>query len=100
MSAEDKKTHLFDNPRNTRRVIHGLVAVCLILLGLDALLHRHAAHPWEGLFGFYALYGFAACVLLVLLAKELRKLLMHGEDYYSHNSRKSADNTQGVDRRD
>jgi hypothetical protein len=40
------------------------------------------SHPWEGFFGFYALYGFVACVLLVLLAKEMRKLVMRDEDYY------------------
>jgi hypothetical protein len=40
------------------------------------------AHGWESLWGFYAVYGFAACVLLVLLAKQLRKLLKRPEDYY------------------
>ncbi len=74
--------HMFDEPRNRRRLVHGLVAACTILLGLDLLLHRHAEHPWEGMPAFYPLYGFGACVLLVLLAKELRKLLQRGEDYY------------------
>lgn len=74
--------HLFDDPRNVRRVIRGLVAACILLLGLDLVVHRHVDHPWEDLFGFYALYGFVACVLLVLLAKEMRKLLMRDEDYY------------------
>ncbi len=74
--------HLFDDPRNVRRVIRGLVAACILLLGLDFVVHRHVDHPWEEAFGFYALYGFVACVLLVLLAKEMRKLLMRDEDYY------------------
>jgi len=82
MSGKEDKRHLFDDPRNVRRVVRGLVAACVVLVGLDLVLHRHVAHPWEGLFGFYALYGFVACVLLVLLAKELRKLLMRDEDYY------------------
>jgi hypothetical protein len=34
------------------------------------------------MFGFYAIYGFVACVLLVVIAKELRKLLMRDENYY------------------
>jgi hypothetical protein len=34
------------------------------------------------MFGFYSVYGFVACVLLVLLAKEMRKLLIRKEDYY------------------
>lgn len=86
MSRSNAKRHLFDKPRNVRRVIHGLIAICSVLLGLDLVLHRHVAHPWEAMFGFYALYGFVACVLLVLLAKELRKLLMRDEDYYQRES--------------
>ena len=82
MSADKQKTYLFDNPRNVRRVVLGLVGVCVILVGLDLVVHRHVSHPWETMFGFYAVYGFVACVLLVLLAKEMRKLLIRKEDYY------------------
>jgi len=74
--------HLFDRPRNVRIVILGLYAACIIVLAADFLVDRYADHPWESLFGFYALYGFAACVLLVLIAKGLRKILMRPEDYY------------------
>ena len=82
MSADKQKTYLFDNPRNVRRVVHGLVGACVILAGLDLVVHRHVSHPWEAITGFYALYGFVACVLLVLLAKEMRKVLIRKEDYY------------------
>ncbi len=82
MSADKQKTYPFDNPRNVRRVVLGLVAVCVILAGLDLVLHRHVYHPWENMIGFYAVYGFVACVLLVLLAKEMRKMLIRKEDYY------------------
>ncbi|MEH6651818.1 MAG: hypothetical protein V7707_17495 [Motiliproteus sp.] len=82
MSNHQHKPHLFDNPANVRWLVRGLTALCIVLFGLDVVLHRHAEHPWEGVFGFYPLYGFVACVLLVLLAKELRKLVMRGEDYY------------------
>jgi hypothetical protein len=78
----EKKRYLFDDPRNVRLVVRGLILACAVLFGLDAVLHRHVSHPWEGFFGFYAFYGFVACVLLVLLAKEMRKLVMRDEDYY------------------
>ncbi len=78
----EKRKYLFDNPRNTRLVVRSLVAACVILAGLDLVLHRHGEHPWEGVIGFYPLYGFVACVLLVLLAKEMRKLVKRDEDYY------------------
>ena len=82
MSVDKQKTYLFDNPRNVRRVVLGLVGACVILAGLDLVLHRHVSHPWERMPGFYAVYGFVACVLLVLMAKEMRKLLIRKEDYY------------------
>ena len=82
MSDDKQKTYLFDNPRNVRRVVLALVTACVILTGLDLVVHRHVSHPWEAMFGFYAVYGFVACVLLVLLAKEMRKLLIRKEDYY------------------
>ncbi|MEX1107337.1 MAG: hypothetical protein WEC00_00360 [Dongiaceae bacterium] len=76
------RRHLFDHPRNVRTVIRALCAACIIVLAADFLVDRHVDHPWELLFGFYALYGFVACVLLVLIAKALRRILMRPEDYY------------------
>jgi len=80
--AERKKTYIFDNPKNVRRVIYALYAACGISIAAEFLVDRHVDHPLEAIFGFYAIYGFVACVLLVLIAKELRKVLMRGEDYY------------------
>jgi len=80
--AERKKTYIFDNPKNVRRVIYALYATCGISIAAEFLVDRHVDHPLEAIFGFYAIYGFVACVLLVLIAKELRKVLMRGEDYY------------------
>ncbi len=77
-----EKTHMFDNPRNIKRVIYVLYALCAITFAADAFIHRHIDHPWEELFGFHGVYGFVACVLLVVGAKELRKLIMRKEDYY------------------
>ena len=80
---DDKpKRHLFDNPRNVKRAIYALYAVCAISLLGEFVINRHVDHPWEALFGLYPLYGFGACVLLVLIAKEMRKILMRKDDYY------------------
>lgn len=81
MKHPDRK-HLFDRPENIRRVLHGLYLACALLIGIDFFFHRHAVHPWEPLWGFYAIYGFVACVLLVLGAKQMRKVLMRSEKYY------------------
>ncbi len=81
--SDEGKRYLFDNPRNVRLVVRALTWVCVLLVVVELAFHRHLAHPWEALFGFYALYGFVACVLLVLLAAEMRKLVMREEDYYA-----------------
>jgi hypothetical protein len=80
--VKNDKKHMFDDPKNVKRVIHVLYAVCGVSLLLDLVVSRYVDHPWERLFGFYCLYGFAACVILVLVAKEMRKVLMRPEDYY------------------
>ncbi len=79
---QDEKRHLFDDPKNVKRAIYWLIAVCSVALLTEFAVYRHVDHPWESLFGFYALYGFSAYVLLVLISRELRKVIMRGEDYY------------------
>ena len=45
-------------------------------------MHKHGPFAIEHVWGFYAIYGFVACVGLVLAAKLLRVILMKPEDYY------------------
>ncbi len=80
--SDQEHRHIFDNPQNVRRVIYALYVVCGISLIADFFIHRHVDHPWEALVAFYCVYGFVACVVLVLIAKEMRKVLMRAEDYY------------------
>jgi bacteriorhodopsin len=81
-TVRSERRYLFDSPRNVRRVIWLLYAACFGSFAADALIDRHIDHPWEALFGFYGIYGFVACVLLVLIAKELRRVLMRKDRYY------------------
>ncbi len=81
-TSQDEKKYVFDNPRNVKIVIWALVVICAVLLGADFFIARKVEHPWEAMFGFYAVYGFFACVALVLSAKEMRKFVMRKEDYY------------------
>ena len=78
----EERRRWLDEPRNVDRIFHALCAACAGLLLADFLVHRHAAFPWEGWFGFYGIYGFVCCVLLVLTAKQLRRILRRDEDYY------------------
>ena len=78
----DERKHFFDDPGNVKKVLRIFYVICAGLLLADFAYHRHVVHEWEGWWGFYAGYGFIACVLLVLIAKEMRKLVMRREDYY------------------
>ncbi|MEA3292380.1 MAG: hypothetical protein U9Q71_08805 [Pseudomonadota bacterium] len=83
MNIPDKeKEHLFDNPQNLKRLLRVFYVFCVLLLGLDLVIHRHVSHPAEALFGFYAWFGFAACVALVIVAKWMRIFLIRNEHYY------------------
>ncbi|MBE0584141.1 MAG: hypothetical protein IH612_10340 [Desulfofustis sp.] len=77
-----EKKHMFDDPKNIRRVLYVLYCCCAVLFILDFVIHRHLIHPWERLVGFYAVYGFVGCVVLVLIAKWMRTFLMRDEAYY------------------
>lgn len=76
------KRYLFDSPANVKRLLYGFYAACVALLVADVVIPRHVDHPIEGFFAIYAVYGFVACVTLVLAAKLLRKLVGRREDYY------------------
>ena len=82
MQDQDDRKHMFDDPKNVKRLLNGFYVVCAILFAADFVVHRHILHSWENLWGFYPLYGFVACVLLVLVATEMRKFLMRDENYY------------------
>lgn len=82
MSRKAEKKHLFDNPGNVERLLKGFYVICILLVIADFIIHRHTTMAWEKIPAFYAIYGFIACVVLVILAKLMRKLVMRREDYY------------------
>ena len=83
-SAQDRTEprYWLDDRANVERLVRGFYAACLLLLLLDLFVPRHGGFAIEKLFGFYAFFGLAACVTLVLVAKQLRRVLMRSEDYY------------------
>lgn len=79
---DNKQSHLFDDPKNVKRFLYVLYACCALLLVGDLVFHRHTLHHWEEVTGFYAIFGFVGCVVLVLIAKKMRILIMRSESYY------------------
>jgi len=78
----DKK-HIWDDPKNVKTLLKVFFTTCFLLFIIDFIIHRHAHMPWEAWPGFYAFFGFVACVVLVLVAKYvLRTLVKRDERYY------------------
>lgn len=81
-SNTKREVTFFDQPRNVALILKTFYALCLILVLLDFFVHRHIYVYFETIPAFYAIYGFVACVVLVVLAKIMRKGLMRDEHYY------------------
>lgn len=77
-----EKTYWLDRPENMTKFYVGLWVVGLICVVPDFLMHKHEDVEIATTLGFYAMFGFVACVALVVLAKGLRRILMRPEDYY------------------
>lgn len=78
----DPKSYWLDRSQNVTRLYKVLWFLGIALLSFDFFLHKHEDFYFATWFGFYGVFGFFACVVLVLVAKKLRLLLMRPEDYY------------------
>ena len=76
------RPHWLDEPRKVRLLWRGFLAVlaATVLAELAVALHPHFSV--ESLFGFHALYGFLACLAMIVVAKGLGLLLKRPDDYY------------------
>ena len=81
-AAPDGRRYWLDDMRNVDKLVYGLYAICAGLLLIDILVPKHGPFAIEHWLGFYGVYGFVACVGLVLAARALRVILMRPEDYY------------------
>jgi hypothetical protein len=80
--SNDGKKYWLDRPGSVDKVFWTLCGTCATLFFADAFYVKHPHFEIEYLFGFYAVFGFVFSVGLVLSAKELRRFLKRGDDYY------------------
>ena len=85
-SPIEESEHIWDNPQNVSLLFKIFYVCCVILVLLDFVIHRHNVHSWENLIAFYPIYGFVGIWILVLIAKQMRRVLMRPEDYYERRS--------------
>ncbi len=84
--SEKKENDFFDRPVVIEWILRIFYFCCALLVIADLVVHRHIYTAIEEVPAFYALYGFIACVVLVLIATQMRKMLMRDEDYYERDS--------------
>ncbi len=88
-SIGEKITQAFawvESAASINKAIKILAGLCVLLLVLDIIIHRHSYAPGEGTFGFYSIVGFFSFLLIVLGAKKLRTWILRDESYYAPNS--------------
>lgn len=78
----DEKPGWADKPKNVQRIWYGLIAICVLLFFADFFVEKHPYFDIENVPNFYGFYGFVGCVVLVLAAAQMRKVIMRDEDYY------------------
>jgi hypothetical protein len=68
-----------------------LAGTCVLLILADLLYHKHGHYDFEQWLGFHGFYGFVSFVFLVLVATQMRKLVMRGPHYYDPDDPDASD---------
>jgi len=72
-----------DRPGNAMKLVKGLAATCALVLMAQLTYTSHPHMAVEGVFGFYAAYGFVMFSGLIFAATLLRVLVKRREDFYA-----------------
>lgn len=82
MDLKKNEVKIFDNPKNVKRLLAVFYSILVLLLIIDPFIYKHAEFPWEEIPGFFAVYGFVSCVLVISIAGLLRIFIKRKEHYY------------------
>lgn len=85
MPELEMKPGYFDRPQTQKRLWRVLWGVCVLSLILEPFIHRESHFAGEDFFGFYAILGFVACSICILVAKGLSFFLKKNVTYYDEN---------------
>jgi len=78
-----RKLLWLDDMKNVDKIVIGLYITCALLFLADFFYKKKTYLDLEDLPGFYAIYGFVMCALLVICARGMRLFLMRDETYYA-----------------
>lgn len=71
-----------DRPSSVNSIIKVLIVACVLSVLADFFYHKHGDYHFQEWIAFDAIFGFAAYVGLITVAKGFRRLVMRNEDYY------------------
>lgn len=77
-----QEQHWLERPRTIYWLWRGGFAVLALTVLADLFYVAHPNFVVDGLFGFFAAFGFLACVAMVLFAKFLAVFLKRPDSYY------------------
>jgi hypothetical protein len=77
--------HWLARPATVRKLWFVFAAVLAATVLAEAFIASHPHFTLDGIFGFNAVYGFVACVVMVLVAKGLGALLKRHDGYYERD---------------
>ena len=87
-NPDDEKKYWLEEPGNINKIFYGVIGLCVlvalpkVLTLLDILLFKQGRFELADFFVFYTFFGVVGYVMMILLAKKLRRFLMRDEDYY------------------
>lgn len=77
-----KEFDWFDKDENVALLKKMFYGSLILLVVADFFIHKHTPFEWAGYFGFFSLYGLAACYVIVYFSKLVGLWLKKKEDYY------------------
>jgi hypothetical protein len=72
-------------PEVVKKIVYGLYVACAAVAASDFFYHKHGHYDFEQWPAFHAGYGWLSCVVLVVLAAQMRKVVMRDEEYYERD---------------
>lgn len=81
-SPDNENRHWLTRPATIRRLWWLFAVVLALTVAAQLGVHIHEHFGADGLFGFYAAFGFGSCVVMVVFAKLLGFVLKRPDDYY------------------
>lgn len=78
----EEQKHWLVRPENIRLMWRVFIAILVLTVLAEFGIKGHPYFGIDGVFGFYAAYGFITCVGMIVFAKALGVVLKRPDTYY------------------